>query len=244
MQVAVISDVHANLHALRAVLESIGGAGVDEIWCLGDTTGYGADPNECCALVEEHCQVVLAGNHDLVVVGKIPITAFSSSASVAAKQHMETIDATSRALLENLEPQRELPSSGVELAHASPRDPIWEYVLSLDVAAQCMRTLKQRICLIGHSHVACYFSSAADAVSGDTARAKLELDIAEGTWILNPGAVGQPRDGDPRAAYLVIDFDRSVARYERVEYPVEEAAKAILSANLPASLAERLYGGH
>ena len=133
--------------------------------------------------------------------------------------------------------------AGVGLYHASPRDPVWEYVLSVSQAAECLDVQQQRVCLIGHSHVACYFARNGGETIGEQALDGAELAMAEGEWLVNPGSVGQPRDGDPRAAYLMLDTDTWTAKFRRVEYPIDEAAKAIIDAGLPKSLAERLYQG-
>ena len=138
-------------------------------------------------------------------------------------------------------------SEGVGLYHASPRDPVWEYVLSVRQAADCLQAQRQRVCLIGHSHVACYFSRP----NGDgrsrrrsaSSRPRHHACDGGGRWLVNPGSVGQPRDGDPRAAWLVLDTDSWTATFHRVEYPVEAAAKAIVDAGLPRQLADRLFAG-
>src|SRR5438105_2628870 len=128
MRVAVISDVHGNARALEAVLAALEHAGTDALWCLGDTVGYGARPNECCALVESVADLSLAGNHDLVVAGVLGLEEFSHDAAVAARWSREQLDDRSRAWLSNLEPAARV--EGLELYHASPRDPLWEYLLS------------------------------------------------------------------------------------------------------------------
>jgi diadenosine tetraphosphatase ApaH/serine/threonine PP2A family protein phosphatase len=128
--------------------------------------------------------------------------------------------------------------------HASPRDPVWEYVLSALQAELCLDVQRHRVCLIGHSHVALSFTRVpGDTTTGQTRADGEELDIAQGEWLINPGSVGQPRDGDPRAAWLELDLDRWVVRYHRVEYDIEGAAAAIRAAQLPDSLAERLSFG-
>jgi len=244
MRVAVISDIHSNLPALEAVLAEIGRQDPDEVWCLGDILGYGADPDACAALVAEVVERCLAGNHDLVVRGDIDIGYFAMSAGAAARWTVKVINRRTREILEPLAPLGE--SLGIGLYHASPRDPVWEYVLSISQAGDCLEAQRQRVALIGHSHVACYFTrangSAADA-EGELAPPRTSLDLGEGRWLLNPGSVGQPRDGDPRAAWLVLDTDAWTASYHRVEYPVDVAANAIVKAGLPRQLAERLFVG-
>jgi predicted phosphodiesterase len=246
LRIAVISDIHSNLPALNAVLDDVGRQDPDEVWCLGDIVGYGAQPDECASLVSEMVERCLAGNHDLVVRGDIDIDYFALSAGAAARWTVKVINDATREFLRPLAPLGQ--SAGIGLFHASPRDPVWEYVLSVRQASDCLEAQSQRICLIGHSHVACYFSrpngsATADDTIGELAPIGTSLELAEGNWLLNPGSVGQPRDGDPRAAYLMLDTDAWTARFRRVEYAVDDAARAILEAGLPRQLADRLYDG-
>jgi predicted phosphodiesterase len=241
MRVAVLSDVHANLPALEAVLSAIEAEGIDELWCLGDVVGYGADPDACAQLIEQRTSICLAGNHDLVVAGRIDIDTFAAAAAEAARWTRATISDATQEFLVELEPQAE--RAGFGLYHASPRDPVWEYVLSFEQAEASLEQAPQRLSLIGHSHVACFFNDLGGRVTGEQAGADQSFDTSEGSWLLNPGSVGQPRDGDPRAAFLVLDSDDGEALYRRVEYPIEQAATAIIDAGLPRQLADRLYLG-
>ncbi len=244
MRAAVLSDVHANLPALEAVLEAAAAAEVEEIWCLGDVVGYGAEPDACARLVGERCSVCLVGNHDLAVLGDLDVGTFSEQAAAAVEW---TRGAASTETLEFLRGLSPLGSrAGIGLFHASPRDPIWEYVLSTDQAEDALDAQAERIGLIGHSHVALFFTRAEGrrtyaqgAQAGDGAL----LGLESGHWLLNPGSVGQPRDGDPRAAWLELDTEQLTARYHRVAYDVDAAAEAILAAGLPNGLAERLAVG-
>jgi predicted phosphodiesterase len=247
LRVAVISDIHSNLPALEAVLSDLGQEDPDEVWCLGDIVGYGADPDACTTLVADVVERCLAGNHDLVVRGDIDIGYFAMSAGAAARWTVKVISEETRDFLRPLSPLGE--KAGVGLYHASPRDPVWEYVLSVRQAADCLQAQRQRLALIGHSHVACYFTrpnadSTIEETIGEVATAGTVLEMAEGRWLVNPGSVGQPRDGDPRAAWLMLDTEAWTARFHRVEYAVEVAAKAIIEAGLPRQLADRLFTGH
>lgn len=242
MLIALLSDVHGNRPAFEAVLDDVDSEGAEEIWCLGDLVGYGAEPDDCVALARERCNLSLAGNHDLVVTGEIPISDFSRDAAAAARWTQENIAEDTMAYLRGLEPAD--PAREPALYHASPRDPVWEYVLSTWQADECMDLMDARVAAVGHSHVALWFHREDDGnVSGEQAEGELERDLSSGDWLLNPGGVGQPRDGDPRAAWLLLDTDRWKATWRRVEYPIDEAARAIEEAGLPIDLAERLYNG-
>jgi diadenosine tetraphosphatase ApaH/serine/threonine PP2A family protein phosphatase len=242
VQVAVVSDIHGNRQAFEAVLEEIGESSSEEMWCLGDLVGYGADPDACVELAREHAAICLAGNHDLVVRGELPLEEFSRGAALAAQWTQQTISARTRAYLDQLEPVFEEEELG--LYHASPRDPVWEYVLSPLQAEMCLDVQQHRVCLIGHSHVALAFRrQPGELTTGQTEDADDKLDLSGGEWLINPGSVGQPRDGDPRAAWLELDLDGWEATYRRTEYDIGAAAAAIRAARLPASLAERLQFG-
>jgi diadenosine tetraphosphatase ApaH/serine/threonine PP2A family protein phosphatase len=242
MRIAILSDVHGNLPAFEAVLGDIEDESVEETWCLGDLVGYGAQPDECVQLARDHCDLSLAGNHDLVVTGDIPISDFSAGAAAAARWTQETIAEETMAYLKGLRPAD--PDREPALYHASPRDPVWEYVLSTWQADECFDFTDGRVAAVGHSHVALWFSRDDEGnMSGATAEAGATQDLSGGRWLVNPGGVGQPRDGDPRAAWLLLDTSTWTAEWRRVEYPIEEAARAIEEAGLPRVLAERLYSG-
>jgi predicted phosphodiesterase len=242
MRTALLSDVHGNFPAFEAVLADVDATGVDEIWCLGDLVGYGAQPDACVELARERCDLCLAGNHDLVVTGDIDIADFSSSAAAAALWTRETIGKESLAFLRSLRASND--GHAIGLWHGSPRDPVWEYVLSGWQADECMDLMQPRVGAIGHSHVALWFTRSEEGkVEGAQAHGGLKRDLGKGEWLVNPGGVGQPRDGDPRAAWLLLDTEAWSAEWRRVEYPIEEAASAIEQAGLPKVLAERLYSG-
>jgi diadenosine tetraphosphatase ApaH/serine/threonine PP2A family protein phosphatase len=242
MQVAILSDIHGNRHAFEAVLADAESSGAEEMWCLGDLVGYGAEPDACVELARRHAAICLAGNHDLGVTGEIGLDEFSTGAAIAARWTQETITDANLEFLRALRSQGE--EDGIGLYHASPRDPVWEYVLSALLAELCFDVQPQRVALIGHSHVALSFvRPEGDVATGEPRRQGDELDISTGEWLLNPGSVGQPRDGDPRAAWLMLDLDARRASWRRVEYDIAGAAAAIRAARLPDSLAERLgYG--
>jgi diadenosine tetraphosphatase ApaH/serine/threonine PP2A family protein phosphatase len=244
VHVAIVSDIHGNRHAFEAVLDDARKAGADEVWCLGDLVGYGAEPDACVEIARERVAICLAGNHDLAVTGELSMDDFSRGAAISAKWTQQTMGQKNLAYL------RELKPAGLEgelgLYHASPRDPIWEYVLSELLAERCFDEAAQRVCFVGHSHVALAFRR--EAGGEGHARGALRepgqtADIREDAWLLNPGSVGQPRDGDPRAAWLLLDRDHGRVEWRRTPYDIEGAAAAIRAAGLPDSLAERLgYG--
>jgi diadenosine tetraphosphatase ApaH/serine/threonine PP2A family protein phosphatase len=248
MRLAIISDIHSNLPALEAVLADVDEAGVDETWCLGDVVGYGAQPDRCAALVKEHCAVCLVGNHDLAALDALDISTFSPAAAAAVRWTRGAMNADTVEFLSALKPAAE--DGPVAIYHASPRDPIWEYVLWPDQAADCIRAQAQRVSFVGHSHVALFFALADPGSHGEPqvargaqAGAGPSLEIGRGRWLINPGSVGQPRDGDPRAAWLELDSERWQATFHRVEYEIDRAADAIVAADLPEHLARRLYVG-
>lgn len=242
MRIAIATDIHGNRHGFEAVLAAAAAEQVDAFWCLGDLVGYGAEPDACVALAARHADICLAGNHDLGVIGSISLEEFSRGASLAAHWTRDTISDTTREFLLSLKP--EAVAGRFALYHASPRDPIWEYVLSGLLAELCLDVSAKRISFIGHSHVALSFHrNGEEPVIGSTRPQGERLDLSEGNWLLNPGSAGQPRDGDPRAAWLLLDDDRMTAEYRREDYDIDAAAAAIRAAGLPDSLAERLHHG-
>jgi diadenosine tetraphosphatase ApaH/serine/threonine PP2A family protein phosphatase len=243
MRIALLSDVHGNLPAFEAVLADVDACAPDEIWCLGDLVGYGAEPDGCVALASERCDVCLAGNHDKAVTGALDISEFSQNAAEAAVWTREHIGAEALAFLKRLPTSEEGREIG--LWHASPRDPLWEYVMSYDLAEENMDFMEPRVGAVGHTHLALWFhrDGGPGEPEGEIAKGGLELDLSEGQWLVNPGGVGQPRDGDPRAAWLLLDTEEWSAQWRRVEYPIDAAASAIVEAGLPDDLAKRLYQG-
>jgi diadenosine tetraphosphatase ApaH/serine/threonine PP2A family protein phosphatase len=234
-----MSDIHGNLQALEAVLGSIDQDEPDEIWCLGDLVGYGPRPNRCCAVVAERADVCLIGNHDLAALGRLDLEIFSPDAALTAEWTARQLEPGSRAFLEGLEPKGEREDVG--LFHASPRDPVWEYVLSPGIAYAGLAATQQDVVLVGHSHVALAFRLSTTTLA--TAAGGTEVELAGDRWLLNPGSVGQPRDGDPRAAWLLLDLDAGRASYRRVEYDVAATQAEMRECGLPEALAARIEHG-
>ncbi len=246
MRVAVISDIHGNLEALTRVMEAIDAQAPDAIWCLGDVVGYGPDPNGCVDLVRQRAVICLAGNHDLAVVGKIPISHFNPVAREAILWHRAHLSPDRQDWLASLPTRLDMPE--VTLAHGSPRDPIWEYVVSPEIAAANMDAFTTPIGLVGHSHVPLAWrlerTSRGVQVTQEGAEPGEPLPLDEqGKWLLNPGSVGQPRDHDPRAAFAVLDTVARTWTWYRVAYDVSVVEQAILASGLPEVLGRRLYLG-
>jgi predicted phosphodiesterase len=241
MRVAVVSDIHSNLHALEAVLRAIEAEAPDELWCLGDLVGYGPRPNECCAAIAERADVCLAGNHDLAVRGTIDLAEFGGEAGIAATWTREVLEPQAQELLDRLEPKG--GAHGVALYHGSARDPIWEYILSDEAALATLELADSALVLVGHSHVALRVVQSGGELDGGVAAADTEVEVGGVQALLNPGSVGQPRDGDPRAAYLLLDLEAQRASFRRVEYDVASTQREMREAGLPEMLAARLELG-
>jgi predicted phosphodiesterase len=241
MRVAVVSDIHSNLQALEAVLAAIEADAPDELWCLGDLVGYGPRPNECCAAIAGRADLCLAGNHDLVVLGTLDMADFAGEAAAAAQWTRGVLDEDARGFLTPLEPQAK--RDGVALYHGSARDPVWEYVLSDEAAWWTFQATTEPLVLVGHSHVPLTISFDGESLTGGVAEDGAEVDLAEERWLLNPGSVGQPRQGDPRAAYLLLDLDARRAIFRRAEYDIERTQREMREAGLPEMLAARLALG-
>jgi len=243
MRYLILSDIHANLSALEAVLSDVGP--VDAAWCLGDIVGYGPQPNECIERVRTLPNLrCVAGNHDWAALGKISLADFNTEARLAAEWTARQLTAENRVWLDSL-PER-VEAEGFTLVHGSPRYPIWEYILSATVAYENMAYFSTLICLVGHSHVPVIFR--------ERSRQQRAAEIVEPLYgrpwsyravraIINPGSVGQPRDGDPEACCLLLDPGAATVTYRRVPYPIAETQQRIRAAGLPARLAERLEYG-
>ena len=215
--------------------------GVDEVWCLGDITGYGARPRDCLTLTRERSALMLAGNHDLVVSGKLDVNSFSADAAIAARWAHEQLSEAERTELAALPPlgQRE----GISLYHGSIRDPVWEYVLTAETARACLELQTTPLTLVGHSHIALSLELGEDGrLDGGKATTDAVVPL-RGRQLLNPGSVGQPRDRDPRAAWLLLDLEAQTATFRRTTYDIERTQLEIRDAGLPGRLADRLSYG-
>jgi diadenosine tetraphosphatase ApaH/serine/threonine PP2A family protein phosphatase len=223
------------------VLGDVDRESVDEIWCLGDIVGYGPRPNECCDLIRGRASISLCGNHDLAALGALDVAEFSGDAAAAARWTSGILGPDQRAWLASLAPLSR--RDDVELFHASPRDPVWEYVLSEEVALLGLQAAAAPLVLVGHTHVALALALEGTRIDGGLAPGGAAVDLDGRRCILNPGSVGQPRDGDARAAWLLLDLEGRTASFRRVTYPIEQTQKEIRDAGLPEALAGRLAHG-
>jgi diadenosine tetraphosphatase ApaH/serine/threonine PP2A family protein phosphatase len=239
---AILSDVHGNRQALDAVLRAVREAGAAEWWCLGDLVGYGADPVHCLSTCMRLAARCLAGNHDLGASGRLDLDDFAHHAHEALTWTRRTLGAAGMQKLDKLEPVD--LEGDVPLYHASPRDPVWEYVVSAAQARASLERLEAPLTLIGHTHMPAAWRLGPDgAMDGGFAQGEGMLPLGEGRWLVNPGSVGQPRDGDPRAAWALLDPEAAVIHFRRTPYDVAAAQNAILAAGLPPMLAARLAEG-
>jgi diadenosine tetraphosphatase ApaH/serine/threonine PP2A family protein phosphatase len=240
--VAILSDIHGNRPALDATLRAAREAGAESWWCLGDLVGYGADPRHCIEVAMRDSERCIAGNHDLGASGRAALEVFSDDARSALEWTRRAIGRSGQASLERLSPED--TGGVVPLFHGSPRDPVWEYVLTTEEARAALEDRRVALTLVGHTHVPFAWRLTTDgAMESPGVPAGGRLDLSEGRWLVNPGAVGQPRDGDARAAWALYDPEEGAIEFRRTPYDVGAAQSAILEAGLPPSLAHRLAEG-
>ncbi|MCS7060182.1 MAG: metallophosphoesterase family protein [Anaerolineae bacterium] len=246
MRCLVLSDIHANLAAFEAVLRDAETRGLsyDIVWCLGDVVGYGPDPNECIDLLRTLPHVCLAGNHDWAVIGKLELSAFHESAAMVVRWTQEILTPHNMNFL-RVRPEK-TEQGDFCLAHASPREPIWEYLTDAMSAEENFDFFSTSCCLVGHTHVPALFVRDGRTHNVHIAFAAGNVQIPfkkDARYIVNPGSVGQPRDGDPRAAYALLDATAGVWTQYRVEYPVQHTQQKMRAAGMPARLIDRLEYG-
>jgi len=242
MHILIISDIHSNLAALEAVLKAANEEGYDRVWCLGDVVGYGPAPNDCVTEVQSLEALCIAGNHDWAALDRIPLEDFNRDAQEASRWTRDQLTLQSVSYLEG---QPKLRVEGdFTLAHGSPRYPIWEYIQLPSIAAANFAHFDTSYCLVGHTHVPAVFR-ALDDRKAEMFFPPLDVPLAlgEGRLIINPGSVGQPRDGDSRASYAVLDGEADAIRFHRVEYPIGRTQTRMKEAGLPKRLADRLAFG-
>ncbi len=241
MRAIIVSDIHSNLEALESVIsDADSSGGFDAIWSLGDLVGYGPDPAACIDLMRERGARCVAGNHDLAVSGRLGLEWFNEYAAEAARWTIGQLDDTDAEYLRGLPLRMEM--HGFTAVHGSPRDPVWEYVVNSVAALAAFEDIVTPLCLVGHSHVpfVCRLEGGAPAFRLPTGR---PAELGGGRAIVNPGSVGQPRDGDPRASYAVYDSDAGTITHRRVEYDIPATQRKMHERGLPHYLAERLAYG-
>ncbi len=241
MRILVISDIHANLNAFETVMKDAEGKW-EKIWCLGDLVGYGPHPNECVSLLRQYDHISLSGNHDWAALGKLDIYDFNEEAREAALWTRKVMSAETREYLDALPAKRVV--GDFTLAHASPRKPVWEYIMDYETALQNFSHFDTPICLVGHTHMPILLvEEEEDEVAVFNPSYRETIFLEESRVIINPGSVGQPRDSDPRAAYAILDSEALTWQFYRVAYPVEKTQEQIRDAGLPEPLAVRLAYG-
>jgi diadenosine tetraphosphatase ApaH/serine/threonine PP2A family protein phosphatase len=239
VRIAVVSDIHSNLVALDAVLDKIGS--VDALWHLGDVVGYGPEPDEVVERLTALGAIGVRGNHDAAACGGAEIEWFNPDARAAMEWTRSTISAATRAWLAALPVRRK--ESDFTLVHGSPRDPLWEYVTSAALARAGLSAISTEHGLHGHTHIPIAFTEVDGRMRTLVPRAGNTIALGEGRTFLNPGSVGQPRDRDPRASYLIVDVEAGTATWGRVAYDFESVGAMIRAAGLPVRLADRLRVG-
>jgi predicted phosphodiesterase len=262
VRIGIVSDIHGNYVALRTVLEHMGS--VDALWCLGDLVGYGPQPNEVVEAISDLPHLCIPGNHDWGTLGRLNPKSFNRDARTSLEWTKNALTSENTSYLESLPLQITALSSAFTLVHASPRDPMWEYLLDLFDAAECFPLFSSRYCMVGHTHVPLVFRQVEGNVKasvpepGQTFRLNLapyspsEVDVGAGSrMIINPGSVGQPRDNDPRASYMLLEIPDDMSPvdltarliFRRVEYPIEETQELMRAQNFPPRLISRLEMG-
>ncbi len=239
MRIAVLSDIHSNLAALVAVRADL--PAHDEVWALGDIVGYGPQPNEVIRTLQEMGARSVLGNHDGAAIGTVDPHDFNPEAATAIRWTASVLDDNARAYLASLpEVRREGDLTAV---HGSPRDPVWEYITSTSIAMANLDAFETRLCLFGHTHLPIVFAAQEGRGTALAALPDEPVPLAAQRMLLNPGSVGQPRDGNPTSSYLIVDTDANVAEFHRVAYDVAETQRLMRQVGLPARLVERLSWG-
>ena len=241
MRIAILSDVHGNLEALSAVLADADARGAGRAWCIGDNVGYGADPSAVLALLREREAVLIAGNHDLAACGKMGVEEFNPVAAEAALWTQDVLSEEERAFLASL-PLIET-RGGFTLVHGTLRQPEWEYLLTPEQAAAHFALQETRYSIVGHTHVPMLARESGGAPAMRRVLPDATIKLGDERLILNPGGLGQPRDGDPRAPYMLYDEEAATISFHRVPYDIAETQRKIRAAGLPDFLAIRLERG-
>ena len=246
MLIGIVSDIHANLAAFQTVLAALEQVGATKmIWCLGDMVGYGPKPNECLNLLRSYDHICVPGNHDWGVLGLTPAENFNGDARAVLEWTQRELTPDNKAYLKNL-PLRWLPEpGGWTVVHASPRDPIWEYLLEKEEARENFPFFETPFCFVGHTHVPVVFRQAPESGSIKKAlpQPTEQVFLGQARLIMNPGSVGQPRDGNPQAAFGILDTTNSTFHFLRIDYPIQKTQEEMKQLGFPKKLIARLgYG--
>jgi diadenosine tetraphosphatase ApaH/serine/threonine PP2A family protein phosphatase len=241
MKIAIVSDVHANLEALTAVLADAEARGATDVWCTGDTVGYGPDPSAVLAELRQRRAVMVAGNHDLAACGRMGVEAFNPVAAEAALWTRRTLGDDERAFLASLPLTH--TAGAFTLVHGTLRDPEWEYLLTLEQAEAQFALQTTPYSIVGHTHLPMVVREQDGRPSMRRLQPGDSIEPGEQRLILNPGGAGQPRDGDPRAPYMLYDEGAANISFHRVPYDIAETRRKIRVAGLPEWLGERLERG-
>jgi diadenosine tetraphosphatase ApaH/serine/threonine PP2A family protein phosphatase len=243
MRYLVISDIHSNLEAFEAVLHDAGA--VDQVWCLGDVVGYGPDPNACVEILRALPHRCIAGNHDWATLGKLDLSDFNTDARQANLWNRKQLTPPNQAYLDAL--PETLVEEPFTLVHGSPRHPIWEYIIYASTAQASFSLFDTPFCFVGHTHAPAIFRLSSEG--GEEVCEAMPpasdgpLSLGPERLIINPGSVGQPRDGDPLASYLILDMEALTVEHHRVPYPIEKTQAKMLEHDLPPRLVVRLEYG-
>ena len=243
MRYAILADIHSNLAAFSAVLKDIEHhGGVDEVWCLGDIVGYGPDPGACIEMLRQYKHISVAGNHDLAAIGRLELSSFNPDGAAAVRWTAQQLTTEETHYLESL--PTVIEKGDFTLVHGSPREPVWEYLHSISAARENFAYFQSPYCLVGHCHLPQVFKQAEDGCcSFIPFSASVGQVLGRSRLIINPGGVGQPRDGDPRASYAIYDSEAGVIRLYRTPYCINDTQQKIMKCNLPVKLAIRLGNG-
>ena len=242
MKALIVSDVHSNMEAFKAAIEHAQQrGGFDEIWSLGDLVGYGPDPSACVDLLRSYAHNAVAGNHDLAAVGSISVERFNPYAAAANHWTAEQLTQEQAEYLGSLPLTLEIDE--FTLAHGSPRDPIWEYLVTVESAIACFTHIDTYWCLVGHSHMPFLCIPRLDGAAFMAFPEGRAIQLDEKALIVNPGSVGQPRDGDPRASYVVYDDAVQTLEHRRIEYDIAVTQDKMRRHGLPDYLIDRLTVG-
>ena len=236
MKALLLADIHSNQEALEAIFADCGP--FDQIWCMGDVVGYGPDPGVCMEMLRQHTFLCVAGNHDAVVAGLESVETFNSAAAEAALWTTNQLNADQLQFLAQLPLVRE--EGPFTLVHGSLRSPLWEYLISPEAAEASLGLMQTRFCLVGHSHLPFICKETETGPSSTVFPEQVPVPMGQERWVINPGGVGQPRDGDPRSSYAIYDSTEGTLQRRRVTYDIAKTQRKMTLAGLPPPLISRL----